>query len=170
MAYFNSEKSTKIKVETCLSVTITPAQWCTPKLAVFSQISHLSFSSLPAFSLLILGRKSWIIQWRPMGHVGQTLLSCDFEAKHCTWNLIKTGNTKRPLFRTALNWFVIKTPSLHRSGVVFSTVSLLMLLLHFTKRSITIVDQDRANLSLEKCLACMQNIYSSDRDTICLNE
>lgn len=104
----------------------------TPKLVIYVSLPCL----LPLFWSLAV-KPSSIIQW-PMGRGSQAVLSCYSKQSHCEWKVIKHGNTNRAFSLTAFNWFVIKTLSPDRSGITFSTVSLLMLLLHFT-RLITIV-------------------------------
>lgn len=138
----------------------------TPKLVIY----HSLHRPLSLFWSLAAGPR-WIAQWRLMGRESQTVLSCYSKHSHCEWKVIKPGITKRASFLTAFKWFVIKRLSFDRPRVKFSTVSLLMLLLHFTRLLITTETKTRQNLSLEKkCLTCMQNIYFNHTDTICANE
>lgn len=120
----------------------------TPKLVIYHSLSCL----LPLF-WSTAAEPCWIIQWRPMGRESQTVLSCYSKHSHCEWKVIKPGNTKRAFSLTAFNWFVIKTLSLDRSEVTFSTVPLLMLLLRFTRRSIAIVSQAHGTFKARKVLS-----------------
>lgn len=120
----------------------------TAKLDVYHSLSCL----LPSFLSLARGPQR-ITQERPVGHSTQTALLLQSTASESeTWLNLATH------LLTAFSGFMIKMFSADKWGrVTFPAVSLLMLLIHFTRRLISNVTMNEGGKSPNKYLTGLQS-------------